>query len=143
MSGVASIHRGKQKHPAEPATAPIWVNPTGNAPTIIPAGNATGTAYEIPLALQTGGQAYAQGFAALASGVATVNTGLSTVNSFQTTMVATGFSTGATEVTSVVVSGATGPIATGAVPVIGFRLFTTTASASGTGIFYWVAFGTK
>jgi hypothetical protein len=89
----------------------------------------------------------AYGSQALVSGAATVKTGLNSVIGFQATVLgtATGFAAGATEVSSIIVSGATGPIATGDVAVLGVWVGVTTGAAkistSGTTTFYWLAAG--
>lgn len=127
---------------ATPTNAPLRVDSTTNVLKIIPAGTGS-TEVEIPSSLQTGGIKIANGSANFVSGAATIATGLTTVTSFQVEIMATGFATGATEVTNATVSGAfTGAIPTGSVTVQGFRLNTQTASASGTGLFYWFAIGT-
>lgn len=119
-----------------PTNAPIRVDTTTNALKINPNGSGS-TEYEVPVGLQTGGIKMAWGNAAFVSGAATVNTGLTTVSSFQVNLLATGFATGATEITDAVVSS----ITTGSVVLQGYRMQTTTASASGTGTFYWLALG--
>ena len=78
------------------------------------------------------------GLGTFVSGAATIATGLTKVVAFQVEILATGSATGATEVTNAFV---TGTPATGSVVVQGYRLATTTASASGTGQFYWLAIG--
>lgn len=102
----------------------------------------TGAAYLQDATNVGGGKKIAYGSATLVSGVVTVATGLATVISFSTILAATGFATGVTEVTSLVINAATGAFATGDVAVAGYRLFTTTISASGTGKFDWIAIGT-
>lgn len=89
------------------------------------------------------GPRFAAGTATLVSGAVVVATGLNTVTSFTATLkTATGFSTGATEVSNFTVVS----IATGAVTVNGlFNAFATgaaTVSVSGTATFNWLAFGT-
>lgn len=83
----------------------------------------------------------AYGSGALASGVATVNTGLSTILAADVNLVGTtGFATGATEVSSVIIKATTGSLAIQGV----FNSFVTgaaTLSASGTGQFTWIAIG--
>lgn len=90
----------------------------------------------------TGANKIAYGSSALVSGVKLVATGLSTVLAFQAEPISASFATGATEVATMVVSGATGVIATGDVTVQGLVLATTTKSVSGTGLFFWTAIGT-
>lgn len=92
-----------------------------------------------------GGQALQlrSGVGTLVSGSVTVATGLSSVAAFQATIFgATGFATGATEVSDLLISS----ITTGAVLVKGlFNAFVTgaaTISVSGTGQFHWWAIGT-
>lgn len=79
------------------------------------------------------------GSASFVSGSAVIKTGFSTLTNIDVTLSSTGFATGATEITSVAVSGPMS--ATGNVTIQGYRLFTTTASASGTGLFYYTATG--
>lgn len=126
---------------AIPTNAPFYINSTDNLPHVIPAGTGS-TEQIIPLAISTSGARIAAGSANFVSGVAAVNTGLTTVLAFQAELSATGYATGATEITDAVVSGAITP--TGGATVVnvqGYRLATTTASASGTGLFYWTAVG--
>jgi hypothetical protein len=85
----------------------------------------------------------AAGSGSLVSGTATIATGLNSVLSFNTILNGpTGFATGATEVSDIVVSS----ITTGSVVVKGtFNSFVTgaaTISVSGTGGFFWQALGT-
>lgn len=125
--------------------APIRVDTTSNALLIAPAGSGTveNTIPQLPSGSASGATKITAGFANFVSGAATVATGLTTVISFQYNLVSTGFATGATEITDAVISGAfTGAISTGSVTLQGFRLQTTTASASGTGLFNWIAIGT-
>lgn len=120
-----------------PTNCPIYCDSDDNYLKYIPAG--TGST-EVSVPVVSG--AYpkiAAGLGTFVSGAVTVATGLAAVTSFQATLIATGFATGATEVTALAMTAAPG--ATGAVSVQGYRLFTTTASASGTGTFHWVAVG--
>lgn len=85
----------------------------------------------------------AAGSGAFVSGSATIATGLNSVLSFAATLNGpTGFATGATEISDTIVSS----ITTGSVVVKGtFNAFVTgaaTVSVSGTGGFFWVAYGT-
>lgn len=138
MSGIRSItRRATPVGFATAASAPLRVDSADNTVKLIPIGSGT-TEISLAAAISASGARVAAGISTLASGVATIATGLTSVLSFQTTVLATGFATGATEATTVVVTGAP---ATGAVACVGYRLFTTTASASGTGQFYWVAVG--
>lgn len=82
------------------------------------------------------------GVGTFVSGTATIATGLTSVNAFAATIYgATGFATGATEISDVVTSS----ITTGSVVVKGvFNAFATgaaTISVSGTGQFHWWAIG--
>lgn len=84
----------------------------------------------------------AYGSGSLVSGSATVNTGLSSILAMDASILgATGFSAGATEVSSVFVSSVT----TGSAVIKGiFNSFVTgaaTISVSGTGQFTWIAVG--
>jgi len=85
----------------------------------------------------------AAGSGTLVSGTATIATGLNSVLSFNTILNGpTGFATGATEVSDIIVAS----ITTGSVIVKGtFNAFVTgaaTISVSGTGGFFWQAMGT-
>ena len=120
-----------------PTNAPVRVDTTSNALMLAPNGTGS-TEYPVGQVISASGFRFAAGNAALVSGSGTVATGLTSVLSFQCNILATGFATGATEVSDVVVSS----ITTGSVVVQGYRLQTTTASASGTGTFYWTAQGT-
>ena len=85
----------------------------------------------------------AMGTGTLVSGTVAVATGLNTVVAFVATISgSTGFATGVTEVSGIKV----GSITTGSVTVTGtFNSYVTgaaTLSASGTGVFNWLAFGT-
>lgn len=135
---VRGLYRfGSQRGYATVTNAPIRVDPTSQAVMVNTAGSST-TENALAQAVSASGFRIAAGNAALVSGSGTVATGLTTVLSFQLDLLATGFATGATEVTDAVVSS----ITTGSVVVQGYRLQTTTASASGTGTFYWFAVGT-
>lgn len=159
MSGIRSILRNPTvRGIATDASAPFYCDSDDNKIKVIPAGTGTtevtllDSANAIPSSANipylsdvtniTGAKKIAYGSSALVSGAKTVATGLATVLSFQTQLAATGFATGATEATALVINAATGVAATGDVAVLGYRLFTTTASASGTGVFDWIAIGT-
>lgn len=131
------IWRGaSQRGYATVTNAPIRVDSTTNLPMFN--GLATGTTETaLGVAVSASGARIAAGNAAFVSGAATIATGLTSVLSVQIMILATGFATGATEVSDVVVSS----ITTGSVVIQGYRLQTTTASASGTGTFYWLAVG--
>ena len=145
MSGVRSITRRPAIAGVGYATktsAPIYVNDTDNSLRVIPAGTGS-TEVAVMLTAQTGAVKTAFGSGALVSGSGTVATGLLTVSAFQAEVYgATGFATGATEVSNIMVAS----ITTGAVTVKGiFNAFATgaaTLSASGTATFYWQAIGT-
>lgn len=82
------------------------------------------------------------GVGTFVSGAATIATGLDSVNAFVATIFgATGFATGATEISDTIISS----ITTGSVVVKGtFNAFVTgaaTISVSGTGQFHWWAIG--
>lgn len=139
MSGVRSLHRGKNvKGYATAGSAPIYVNSTGNSINVIPAGSGT-TEVSLLSTTDASGTRVTGGVGTFVSGSVTIQTGLSAVTSFVAQLEgSTGFATGATEITDVIVASVT----TGAVACTGLRLETTTLSASGTGTFYWLAFGT-
>ena len=85
----------------------------------------------------------AAGTGTLVTGSVVVATGLNTVLAFTASVSrSTGYATGATEVNIINV----GSITTGAVTCTGaYNSYTTgaaTLSASGTSVFYWIAFGT-
>ena len=85
------------------------------------------------------------GSANFVSGVASVTTKLSTIVAFQVELDATGNfgTTGVGEISNAATSGAITP--TGGATVVGvqgYRLNTSTASVSGTGLFRWFALGT-
>lgn len=121
------------------STAQTLTNKTLTNPTIA---SSTGTPYLSDATNVGGGKKIAYGSSAFVSGAKTLATGLASILSFNTQLAATGFATGATEVTAAVINGATGVLATGDVAVQGYRLFTVTASVSGTGVFDWIAIGT-
>lgn len=126
---------------ATPTNAPVYVSSGDNLIHLIPAGSGT-TEVIIPVATSTSGARTAAGSGTLVSGTATVATGLASVLSFIATLNGpTGFATGATEVSNIVVSSVT----TGSVVVKGvFNAFVTgaaTLSVSGTGGFFWQAVG--
>ncbi len=145
MSGVRSIKRGPVIAGIGYATktsAPFYVSDVDNSPRCIPAG-AGSTEVAFMMSTLTGASKTAYGSGALVSGSGTVATGLLTVASFQAEVYgATGFASGATEVSSIIVAS----ITTGSVSVKGvFNAFTTgaaTLSSSGTATFYWQAVGT-
>lgn len=126
---------------ATPTNAPCYVSSGDNLLHVIPAGTGT-TEVIIPSAISTSGARFAAGSGALVSGTATIATGLASVLSFQATLNGpTGFATGATEVSNIIVS----TITTGSVVIKGvFNAFVTgaaTLSVSGTGGFTWTAVG--
>ena len=90
----------------------------------------------------TNGWRTAAGSGTLVSGTATIATGLDTVRSFTASLSrTTGAASGVTEVDSIYV----GTITTGSVVVTGAYAAATGVtimSASGTSVFYWLAFGT-
>lgn len=105
--------------------------------------NAADVSDDIVSTPSASGPRVAAGTGTLVSGAATIATGLTSVTTFIGTMKgATGFATGATEVSGLNVSS----ITTGSVVVNGvFNSFATgaaTISVSGTGTFTWIAFGT-
>lgn len=137
---VRGIHRGPTvRGAATPTNCPIYLDSDDNTPKLIPAGSGS-TEVALALAASASGAKFAAGTATCVSGAVTVATGLSTVLGFAYSLNATGFATGATEVTAIAIN-PTLPLATGAVACQGYRLFTVTASASGTGTFNWVAVG--
>ena len=142
MSGIRSItRRPTVVGTASAGSAPIYVDSDDNTLKHIPAGSGT-TEIAIPTAVSTSGAKIAAGSGALVSGSATIATGLTSVLGFQATLNGpTGFTTGATEVSNLIVS----TITTGSVVVKGvFNAFVTgaaTLSSSGTGGFTWVAVG--
>lgn len=126
---------------ATPTNAPVYVDSADNVLKYIPAGSGT-SVVSIPQALSASGAKIAAGSGALVSGAVVVNTGLASVLAFVPILNgATGFATGATEVSDLLVSS----ITTGAVTVKGtFNSFVSGAasvSASGTGGFTWIAVG--
>lgn len=145
MSGVRSLTRRPGIAGVGYATktsAPFYVNDSDNSVRVIPAGTGT-TEVSFMTTTLTGAAKTAYGSGALVSGSGTVATGLLTVASFQAEVYgATGFATGATEVSSIIVAS----ITTGSVSVKGvFNSFATgaaTLSSSGTATFYWQAVGT-
>ena len=84
----------------------------------------------------------AAGTGTLVTGAVIIATGLNTVQSFTASLSrSTGAATGATEVNTLYI----GSITTGAVTVTGAYAAATgvtIVSASGTSVFYWIAFGT-
>jgi hypothetical protein len=144
MSGVRSLtRRASVAGYASAGSAPIYVNTSDNSVRVVPGGSGTGPEVSIMTTTLTGAAKTAYGSGALVSGTATVATGLTTVASFQASIYgATGFATGATEVSDIIVSS----ITTGSVVVKGtftsFVTGATTISVSGTATFYWVAAGT-
>lgn len=127
---------------AIPTAAPIYVNSSDNSVRIIPAG--TGTT-ELVFALAAGASGFRMvgGSGALVAGTGTIATGLSTVSAIQITLKgATGFASGATEVSDFNITSVT----TGSVAIQGmFSAFVTgatTLSVSGTAGYSWLALGT-
>ena len=143
MSGIRSITRRPTiVGPATPTSAPCYVSSGTNAFTLIPAGTGT-TEITLNHAATASGFRTAVGTGTLVSGTVVVATGLTSVLGFVGTVYgATGFATGATEVSRIIV----GSITTGAVTVTGaYNSYTTgadTLSAAGSATFYWLAFGT-
>lgn len=145
MSGIRSITRRPAIAGVGYATktsAPFYVNDSDNSVRVIPAGTGT-TEVSLMTTTLTGAAKTAFGSGALVSGTATVATGLATVVAFNASIFgATGFATGATEVSDIIISS----ITTGSVVVKGtFTAFVTgatTISVSGTASFYWSAVGT-
>lgn len=143
MSGIRSItRRASVAGYASAGSAPLYINSSDNSVRVIPVGSGTAEVSLMTTTL-TGAAKTAFGTGALVTGAAIVATGLTTVTSFQAEIYgATGFATGATEVSSIMVSS----ITTGAVTVKGlYNSFTTgaaTISVSGTATFYWQAVGT-
>ena len=131
------IWRGaSQRGYATVTNAPLRVDSTSNAVLVNPSATGT-TEVTLTVAGSASGNKMTAGNASFVSGAATIATGLTTVLSVQIMILATGFATGATEISDAVVSS----ITTGSVAIQGYRLQTTTASASGTGVFYWLAVG--
>lgn len=122
---------------ATPTNCPIYCDGDDGTIKVIPAGSGT-TEQAIPFAISASGAKIAAGTGAFVSGVATVATGLTSVLGFAITKTATatGPATGATEITNWGIT-----ITTGSVSVVGYRLWSITASASGTDAFTWVAVG--
>ncbi len=144
MSGIRSVSRRPGIAGVGYATktsAPFYVNDSDNSLRVIPAGTGS-TEVAIMTVAQTGAAKTAYGSGALVAGTGTVATGLATVSAFQAEVYgATGFATGATEVSNIMVVS----ITTGSVAVRGiFNAFVTgaaTLSSSGTATFYWQAIG--
>src|ERR1019366_7704631 len=136
MSGIRSItRRASAVGYATSGSAPLYINQSDNSVRVIPAGSGT-TEVSLMTTTSTGAVKSANGTGALVTGTAVVATGLKTVTAFTANIYgATGFATGATEVSSIIVSS----ITTGAVSVTGvYNSFTTgaaTLSASGTATF--------
>ncbi len=127
---------------AIPTAAPIYVNSGDNSVRIIPAGTGT-TEVVLAIAGAASGFKMTAGSGALVSGTGTIATGLLTVQGFSITLKgATGFATGATEVSDFNITS----ITTGSVAVQGvFNAFATgasTLSVSGTAAYSWLALGT-
>lgn len=142
MSGIRSLTRRPTiLGTATAGSAPICVDSDDNLVHVIPAGSGTTEAI-IPFAISTSGARIAAGSGNLVTGALTIATGLSSILSFQATLNGpTGFATGATEVSNIIVS----TITTGSVVVKGvFNAFVTgaaTISVSGTAGFTWLAVG--
>lgn len=142
MSGIRSFtRRPTVAGYASAGSAPVYLDSDDNILKVIPAGSGT-TEVAVPFAISASGARMAAGSGALVTGALTIATGLTSVLSFQATLNGpTGFATGATEVSNIIVSS----ITTGSVVVKGvFNAFVTgaaTISVSGTAGFTWIAVG--